>query len=441
MGLFKRFEDRLTNKIVSGLKMVDIYDSSIINMSQDTVINIWDDETSSSSITEDDAMGIPALNAGINLICSSIASLPINLYKIDIKTGEKEIIRDDYRNNLLNVSNNMFENSYNLKYAVVKNLILHGTSYVYIVRNRNTVESLYYLDKSDVNAQLIKVGKNYDYKFSFTFFQDYINCDSSEMIVFSKNQKRSTDLEGQGILKLNAKLLNLALEEMTAASNALTNKFPAYLSSDNALSPVAKDNIRYSFKGLAQSNEIPIFEEGLKYNQISVNSKDLELLESRQYTTQLISNILNLPLSFLTSSTSYNTSEEESLRFQRTILPYIRLMEETLNKHLLTVKELDQGFRFEFDTDALMKISRNEYMNYLSKGIQAGIFTINEARKDMNLTAREGGDLSELPVNMYFLNENGEIILPSQQIIEEDVEEEPKKDAIEEEIEQDDDIE
>ena len=172
-------------------------------------------------------------------------------------------------------------------------------------------------------------------------------------------------------------------------------------------------------------------EEGLRLEVISTSPDKLQLLESRQYTTQLVCNILNLPLSFLTNATSYNTSEEESLRYtKQCLLPYLRLLEETYNKYLLSAKEQEFGYRFMFDTNALMKISKSQFMDFLSKGVNSGIYTLNEARKEMNLSPRENGDLSQLPVNSYFLDAEGNIILPSQQDADLDEQQEEKEDNI-----------
>lgn len=74
-----------------------------------------------------------------------------------------------------------------------------------------------------------------------------------------------------------------------------------------------------------------------------------------------------------------------------------------------------------FDTNALMKISRVQFMDFVSKGINSGVYTVNEARKEMNMSPRLNGDLTQLPVNAYFLDEQGNIILPSQQNVEKEV--------------------
>ena len=87
-----------------------------VDITQDTTIKWLDDEDSSSkSITEKEAMQIPAFSAGVDLIASNIAYLPVKLYKME--NGEKVEIKDDYRVDMLNRSNSLFDSSFNLMYS------------------------------------------------------------------------------------------------------------------------------------------------------------------------------------------------------------------------------------------------------------------------------------------------------------------------------------
>ena len=135
-----------------------------VDITQDTTIKWNDEDTSSSnSITEKEALSIPAFSAGVDLIASNIAYLPVKLYKME--NGEKVEIKDDYRVDMLNRSNSLFDSSFNLMYSITKNLILYGTSFTYLEKgNRNNIDNIFYLHYKDVTPQLIKVGKQYDYK-------------------------------------------------------------------------------------------------------------------------------------------------------------------------------------------------------------------------------------------------------------------------------------
>lgn len=398
-----------------------------VDITQDTTIKWNDEDTSSSnSITEKEALSIPAFSAGVDLIASNIAYLPVKLYRME--NGEKIEIKDDYRVDMLNRSNSLFDSSFNLMYSITKNLILYGTSFTYLEKgNRNNIDNIFYLHYKDVTPQLIKVGNQYDYKFSFSFFQEFREVSSDQMMVIAKDVKRSTDIVGVGVLEKNAKALRLALEEMDNSSNALGNKLPAYLSTPNSLSPKAKDNIRTSFKGLSKSNEVPIFEEGLTYSTVSLNPEELELLSARKYSAEIVAQILGIPFTYLVSSaSSYNTSSEESTRFVKSLMPYITVIQQGFERFLLTEKEKKAGYFFELDTKQLLKASVTEMNEYLTKQVNAGALSPNEFRKELGMTRVEGLDYYTVQVNTYQVID-GKITLPTME------QEDNKEDEVEEE--------
>lgn len=404
--------------------------SAEIDITQDTTISFFkDDDDYSGSISEKDAMSIPSFASCCDLICSNIAYLPIKMYKtVD---GEKVEITDDYRVKLLNTSCNQFDSSFNLLYGMAKNLALYGVAYVYIEKDkRNNIKGLYFLNSKDVSPQLVKLpnGK-YDYTFSFSHFQDFKKVDSDEMLIANRDLSSSYDIDGVGVLEKGAKILNLALEEVNNSSNALGNRLNAFLSTPNSLSPQAKANIRSSFKGLTASknNQIPIFEEGLTYSTVSLKPQDLELLDSRRYTAENICSLFNIPFTYvLASATSYQNSAHESIRFIKSLTPYLTAIEKAFQRYLLTQKEIDAGVYFEFDVTKLLKISTQEMGDYLKSMVQSGLMTQNEARKSLGLPAIEGADALFIPVNTYQLIE-GKISLPSMEQEQEEIKEEVKE--------------
>ena len=415
MGLFDRIEDRIANKIISGMQNAT---TTTTDITQDTSINLDWDETSSGSVTEDTALQIPALSSGIDLIANAIASLPVKLYKIN-DFGEKEEVLNDNRVNMLNISPNLFDSAYNLKYGMTKSLILHGTTFTYMQKDkRNNLLGLYLLDSQSVNAQSVKYGNGqYGYQFSFSIFNDYYNnVEQFEVLTASKDKKKSEDILGVGVLEKGKDVIALALAELNSASSVMEGQVDSYLSTPNALSPTAKQNIRQTWKGFKTSRQIPILEEGLEYKTVARSSaKEMELLDSRRYSTELICQLLNLPFTYLLSSaSSYNNAQEESLRFIKYSLnPYISILQEAFNKFLLTEKEIIQNYRFEFDTSVILKASAQEQMTYLKEAINGGMLTPNEARSQLGLQAVENGDFLQIPVNSYILTDEGEIVLPS----------------------------
>ena len=107
-----------------------------------------------TEMTKEKALNIPALSACVELISTTVASLPIQLYR---ESGETTQPIEDSRTNLLNEDTKDTLDGFQFKQALVEDYLIHGGGYAYINRNRNDVESIHYVDNRN-----IAVNKNID---------------------------------------------------------------------------------------------------------------------------------------------------------------------------------------------------------------------------------------------------------------------------------------
>ncbi|MDK2587482.1 phage portal protein [Romboutsia sedimentorum] len=365
-----------------------------------------------SSIKEADAKKIVALNSGINLIGNSISTLPIYLYKRD-KKGER-IKVDDYRNYLLNASPNNTTTAMNLKYNIVKNLILKGNGYIYIKKdNLGTINRLEYIDYNDMNVEKVKYNDGtigYEYKFKDNSEMDIV-AQHYEVINLIKDNKDSGSYQGTGILETGQELINIAKEESRFSLTSLVGvNIKGFLYSASKLSDAAKKNLKESWKKFYTGSDktaTPLLEEGLEFKQLNLKPAEIELIKSKEFTIKQIASLLNIPFSYLVdSASSYNNSSEEALRFLTvTLNPYIRLIEENFNKYLLTEIEKQQGYFFEFKAEELLRMTIKEQMEYFDTAVKGGLITRAEARRKLNYPYLEGTDILQIPSNMMILKD------------------------------------
>ena len=66
-------------------------------------------------------------------------------------------------------------------------------------------------------------------------------------------------------------------------------------------------------------------------------------------------------------------------------MPYINVLESSLNRSLLLEKEKNKYF-FKINTDSVLQTTQAERYEALSTGLSAGILTLNEARVKENLS-------------------------------------------------------
>ena len=136
----------------------------------------------------------------------------------------------------------------------------------------------------------------------------------------------------------------------------------------------------------------------MKFKALALTPVDLELLKQREFTVNDIARLLNLPPSMIGgtgNSMTYTNVQDTQLQFlQTTIEPYLTIIENTLNKYLLTEQEKLEGYYFEFDTINMLRSTPQRQIEMLTKATgNRQILTVNEARNEMNYAPIEGGDI------------------------------------------------
>lgn len=388
-------------------------DTYEIDLANDTVAD--GKSVKFNNVEESAARKIIALNAGIDLIGNGIATLPVYLYKRD-EAGERKKV-EDYRNYLLNASPSDTTVAMNLKYNIVKNLILKGNSFIHIKRDKlGKILALEYIENSTISIEKVVYGDgSLGYKYTFEDSKGKkVTAKNYDLINIIKDNDNPGEPYGKGILDLGQELINIAKAENKFTYSALEGvNLKGYLFAAKKLSEQAKANLKNSWTKFytgSDKNSTPILEEGLEYKQLNLKPSDIELIKSKEFTIKQMALVLNIPFSYLVdSASSYNNSQEESLRFlKQTLNPYIRLIEENINKYLLTEEEKRNGYFFEFNVNDLLKSSPKEQIDYLDKSTKGGLMTIAEARRKLNLPYLEGTDILLIPVNMATIK-NGEI--------------------------------
>jgi phage portal protein BeeE len=105
------------------------------------------------TISRQDALTLPAVSGAVDFISSTIASMPVKLYKS--KKGRVEEQEGDARVTMLNVDTGDTLNGYQLKRALVEDYLLGRGGYCYIERELNEVKALKYIPD-----EFISISKN-----------------------------------------------------------------------------------------------------------------------------------------------------------------------------------------------------------------------------------------------------------------------------------------
>ena len=135
---------------------------------------------------------------------------------------------------------------------------------------------------------------------------------------------------------------------------------------------------------------------GMDIVPLDLKLTDSQFFELKKYNALQIAAAFGVKPNHLNDydKSSYSNSEMQNLTFYIDTLLYIlTLYEEEFNIKLLTENERLKGLHFEFNVASILKGDLKTQAECLTKYVQSGIYTINEARKKAGLTAIDGGDV------------------------------------------------
>lgn len=168
------------------------------------------------------------------------------------------------------------------------------------------------------------------------------------------------------------------------------------------------------------------------FDQISMNSADMQFLESRKFTVRDICRFFGVHPSFVFDDTSnnYKSAEMANVAFlANTLNPLLRKIETELHRKLVA-PQLCCKRKFEFDRRSLYACDLDSRVKYQTATIAAGIYTVNDWRRVENQPPVEDGDIVLVSANLKSIKEVGNSTRqpqPAPPVADGKPEEEPEK--------------
>ena len=250
MGIFNRYKNR----------------KNIESAVEGNYGSLFTSRGNSITVDENNITEIPSVKNALDLICGSVANLPIYLYK-ENEDGSIER-KSDYRERLLNEECNSIECSSNLKRNMTKDMLLHGVSYSLQDKEYGDILGLYRVEPKQVqlNKLIDKKGFVRDLTVNYTLNGVYVeDLEVEDFLIIAFNSKDG--LRGKGILSTNQDILSLMLSEILYQNNVVSGgSLPlGILETDGRLSDITAKKLRESWEnvygGIRNSGKTVILEE------------------------------------------------------------------------------------------------------------------------------------------------------------------------------------
>lgn len=332
--------------------------------------------TSNVYVTSKNVTEIPMVNANINYIAGRIAPLKVKLYK---REDEKIVDVQDERTRLLNNDCGGVISVYNTKFNMIKDFLIQGRSHIYIDRKGLKVNSLRYVNPSDVmimgnndpifkEVQYSVMGKPYN-DFDFITL-----ANTTDGVTFS------------GLVNQNKTLLESAMymlnNNKVSAKNSNAPK--GIIESEIDLSPEALEELKSTWRKFVNNGTEQSFvlNQGLKFQSVGGNNQQNQIVEQQTLLDKQICALFGTSIELINGTA---TEEVEKAFIRSKLIPLLDKLIEEYNRVLLLESEKDSMF-FAFDLTEISKdASMKDRMEGYKVALESNIMDINTVRKLENL--------------------------------------------------------
>ena len=350
----------------------------------------------------------------LKVLSEAVSKLPVALQRVTDNNGIVDMTSDTLWQTI-RIRPNPFMTPSTFWSAVENCRNHYGNAYIHIDRTTNGV-NLWILDPQCVR---IKMSMLCDLSEQPDIYYIYTSPQSGEEHIYPSDDilhfKTSTTFGGLIGLSVQEKLklsLDGAMKSQEMLNSLYENNFVSKVAVQ--FQPGAESNTQLKEQYIQQLQNyadgkvkgtrsfIPVA-FGTSLVPLNIKLTDGQFLELRKYTALQIASAFGIKPNHLNDyeKSSYTNSETQQLAFYTdTMLYIIKQYEEELNFKLLSDEQRKNGYRFKFNVAAVLRGDTKSQLESLAQGVSNGIYTPNEARRNLDLPSKDGGD------KLYFNGSN-----------------------------------
>jgi HK97 family phage portal protein len=348
-------------------------------------------------INPDTALEISAVWAACRLVSSTIATLPLPVFRET--DGAKERTKDHPVHNLLNRRPNPELSAFVFRELLAGHVLLFGNAYVEIERNgRGEPVALWPLHPAAVSIHRLDDRKVY-----------VVRVDGIEIPIPAENILHVQGFSVDGILGLSPVFKARDTLGMAKASEAFGAAFYrngavplSVITAPGNVTPDQKREISESFnrehQGLSRAQRVAILSGGMTASPLGISPEHAQLIESRAFSISEVARVFGVPPHMIgdLSRSTYSNIEHQGHEFTKyAIEPLCKRIEQEMTYKLLT-----DGSYVEHVLEGLLRGDSAARASFYREMTNIGAMTINEIRRLEGLNPIEGGDVPRVPLNM-----------------------------------------
>ena len=350
------------------------------------------------SVTDESAMGLPALSAAIRLVSETIGMLPVEV-RDDVVP-----ITSSWQHMLLHHRPNSEQSPTEFYSQIAGSIETNGNAYLQKIKNgAGRVVELIVLDPNSILAKRNEQTGEREFEFYLSTSEKKTLTNSE--IIHIPGFAPAGSLVGMSPIAQHRHVIAnaMAMIEFTGryfsndASPGLVIKVPGQVGQQQARQML--ETWRNTHGGLSNSHSPAILAAGAELDKIPINMQDAAFVEQTRMGVEDIARIYRVPAHMLgLGQPTGSTAEQESIRFLNyTLLPRIRRIEQGIGRDLDLFGGTDM--RPFFVVDSILRADlAQRYTSYVAAR-QAGWMSANEIRElEGRPPVENGDDVQQTPV-------------------------------------------
>lgn len=380
------------------LKVVgaDKYIDSKVNAAIKIVTDSFGTSLSGQNVTLDKSLRVTAVWACVRLLSETISTLPLRAFEVK-DDGERVPAKDSDIYKVLCEEPNLLQTPSKLIEFLVASLCIKGNAYFEKRMIGNRLIALRPILPQDILNVDVLNGKMV-YTFRRGDKEVKLNSDKIWHV-------RGFGLDGMlglDVFDAGRDVIGAAMSSNEASSNFFKNGMSASgaVSTEHILTEDQRKELRKSlnvFIGSKNTGKTMVLEGGMKYQGISINPEQSQLLETRGYDVEEICRLFKVPptlIGYMSKQSSW-ASSLEALNQQfltYTLLPILKNIEQSISKDLINPLDKDRIF-VKFNYEGFLRADSAARAQYYNSAVNNGWMSRNEVREKEDLPKMEGGDI------------------------------------------------
>lgn len=357
-------------------------------------------------VTADKAIQLSAVWACVRLLSESVSTLPMKIYERQ-SDGSRKLARDNPVYQLLCRRPNAEMTPSRFMLMLVASICLRGNAFVEKHFIGSKLVSLVPLLPQNMVVKRLDSGR-----------LEYTYTDNGKPRVIPERNLmhiRGFGLDGVcGMMPLSSGRdvigSAMAVEESAAKIFEQGLQSSGFLSAEQPLNDDQRERLRgymQAFTGSKNAGKIMVLEGGLKYQGVTMNPEDAQMLESRAFSIEEICRWFRVP-PFMVGHTSKQSSWASSLEgmnlqfLTHTLRPLLVNIEQEIARCLLGG---DEDLFAEFSVEGLLRADSAGRAAYYTSALQNGWMSRNDVRRLENMPPIEGGDIYTVQLNLTSLED------------------------------------